>query len=318
MQYKQLTLNQRYQIGALLTLGFSVNSVAKRLEVHRTTINRELERNSSQGRYCPYTAHEKAIQRKRSAKKRNWFTGEICSFIWDALKKGWSPEQIYGYCKRHGIAMVSHTSIYRHIAKNKKKGGDLHTFLRRAKKRKRKYGGPKIKPPEFKNRVSIDLRPQIVDERIRIGDLEADLILGKNRKGAILTIVDRCSRYVFAKLLPDKKAKTVMDAIIELLSPVIDNVHTITVDNGMEFAWHEKIAHQLNTKVYFAHPYASWERGTSENTNGLVRQFIPKGSSFDGLVDDDIKKIVQMINCRPRKVLGFDVPEEFFTKGIVV
>jgi len=317
MAYKQLTLEQRYQIRVFLKAGFSISSVAKELRIHRSTAYREIQRNRSQRSYNPAIANEKALLRRKYSEKRKLLSSEMKRFIRDKLKAGWSPEQIYGYCKKNTIDMISHESIYKYIAKNKIRGGVLYKQLRRGTKRKRKYGSLR-RAQNIKNRTSIDDRPKIVETRSRIGDWEADLVIGKNHKGALLTVVDRCSRYTLAKLLPNKKANVVAKAIIELLHPVRQSVHSITVDNGSEFAFHESISKALNTKVYFAHPYASWERGTNENTNGLIRQFIPKKTSFDGLTDVYVKNIISAINRRPRKVLLFECPISVFAESLIV
>lgn len=317
MRYKQLTLEQRYQIKAFFAVGFSVSFTAKSLKVHRSTIYREQQRNSGPRSYQPEIAHEKALLRRKYSKKKNRLTPEMKSFIRDKLRASWSPEQIYGYCKKHGICMVSHETIYKYIARNKANGGLLYKHLRRGRKRKRRYGGLH-RTQNIKNRISIDERPEVVDIRSRIGDWEADLVVGKNHKGVLLTIVERRSRYTVAKLLPCKKAGIVADAIIKLLYPIKRFVHTITFDNGSEFAFHEIVSKALDTNAYFAHPYSSWERGTNENTNGLIRQFIPKGTAFDKLNDLDIKKVINKLNWRPRKVLEFDLPVVAFAKRPIV
>lgn len=317
MSYKQLTLERRYQIKALLTADYTISFVANKSKVHRSTIYRELQRNSGTRSYDSTIADEKALLRRRYSKKKRRLTPKMKSFIRDKLKTNWSPEQIYGYCKKHLVEMISHESIYQYIAKNKRRGGTLYKNLRRGTRRKRKYGSLN-RSQSIRNRVSIDQRPNVVNLRSRIGDWEADLVIGKNNKGVLLTIVDRCSRYTFAKLLPNKRATVVSSAIIELLKPVKKHVHSITVDNGSEFAFHEKVAEALNTNIYFAHPYSSWERGTNENTNGLIRQFIPKGSSFDGITDGYVRKVITDINRRPRKVIGFNLPVNFFAERISV
>jgi len=317
MGYKQLTLTQRYQIKALLTAGYSILCVADKLTCHRSTIYREINRNRCSRTYDPEIANEKAILRRKYSTKKKRLSPEMKTFIRDKLKAGWSPEQIYGYCAKNGIDMISHESIYRYIAKNKKRGGELYKRLRRGTRRKRKYGSLH-RAQNIKNRTSIDERPKVVDERSRIGDWEADLVIGKNHKGVLLTLVERRSRYTLAKLLPNKKASVVSQAIIELLEPIKESVLSVTFDNGSEFAFHQKIANELSTNAYFAHPYASWERGTNENTNGLIRQFIPKGASFDGLTDGFVEKILNSLNLRPRKVLGFSFPIEVFAERLIV
>lgn len=317
MQYKQLTLKQRYQIKAFLAAGFGISSIAKDLKIHKSTVYRELKRNKSKRCYDPEIAHQKALLKRKYSGKKKRVTPEMGRFIRDKLQQGWSPEQIYGYCKKHGIDMISHETIYKYISKDKKAGGTLHKYLRRGGKKRRQYGSLQ-RASNIKNRTSIEMRPEIVDQKTRIGDLEADLIIGKGQKGALLTVIDRTSRYTFAKLLPNKTAAATAEAMIELLEPIKDIIHTVTVDNGSEFAHHEKISKELNAKVYFAHPYSSWERGANENVNGLIRQFIPKKSSFDGLTDGYVEKVVKNINQRPKKCLEFASPVDVFAERFIV
>lgn len=317
MHYKQLTLEQRYQIKAFLTARYSICLVADLVKVHKSTIYREIGRNKMKRSYDPSIANEKALLRRKYSRKKKRLSDEIKSLISNGLKAGWSPEQICGHCKNNGLEMISHESIYRYLASNKMFGGDLCKYLRRGKKRKNQYGSL-VRAQPIKNRTSIEQRPPEVERRNRIGDWEGDLVIGKNHKGALLTVVERRSRYVLAKFIPSKKAAVVADALIELLEPLKNLVHTITFDNGSEFALHEKIASQLGATVYFAHPYSSWERGTNENTNGLIRQFIPKGTSFDGITDGFVHKMIKSLNSRPRKVLGFRFPETIFAEGLIV
>lgn len=316
MQYKQLTLDKRYQIKAFLGMSCPISKIAKEIKIHKSTIYRELRRNKSYKSYSPKLADEKSIMRRKYSKKKKRLTMKIELFIRDKLQRSWSPEQISGYCKKNGIDMVSHETIYQFIFQNKLYGGSLHKYLRR-KGKKIKYGKGQRHYP-VKNRVSIDCRPKIVEERSRIGDWEADLIVGENHKGAIVTLVERRSRCVLAKLLPNKTANVTKKAIIELLYPIKNFVHTITFDNGGEFASHEEIAVILNAKAYFAHPYSSWERGTNENTNGLIREFIPKKTSFEQITDEFLEEVISKINRRPKKVLGFDLPTNIFAGRSIV
>nr|WP_230990773.1 IS30 family transposase [Bathymodiolus platifrons methanotrophic gill symbiont] len=179
------------------------------------------------------------------------------------------------------------------------------------KKRKKKYGA-KDKRGQIRNRVSIEERPEVVETKTRIGDWEIDTAIGKNHKGSLVTIVDRVSKFTLIKKVDSKQSKVVTEATIMLLKPYLDKTHTITADNGKEFAGHEKLAEQLETKVYFAHPYASWERGLNENTNGLIRQYFVKGSSFEEIRGEEVEAVMNKLNHRPRKTLNYDTPHAVF------
>ena len=204
---------------------------------------------------------------------------------------------------------VSPEWIYQYILTDKKAGGDLHAYLRCQKKRKKRYGSPD-KRGQLKNRVSIDERPSIVDERKRVGDWEMDLIIGRLGGSVFMTAVERKTRFTVIALAANKTAEAVKDAILGALSPLAAQVETLTYDNGKEFALHEVIAEQLNAQGYFAHPYHSWERGLNENTNGLIRQYAPKGSSFDDMTSKSIQNIMDKLNNRPRKCLDFKTPNQ--------
>ena len=206
---------------------------------------------------------------------------------------------------------VCHESIYQHIYTDKAQGGDLHTFLRCQKKRKKRYGSHSRRGV-IPNKVSIDERPEVVEKRGRIGDWEGDTIIGKGHSGAIVSLVERTSRYTLLKQLPSKHAEPVCDAIIDMLKPFKKRALTITFDNGLEFAKHEGISKALDANIYFAHPYHSWERGLNENTNGLVRQYAPKNKTFEHVDDELIDLVEYKLNHRPRKSLGFKTPHEVF------
>jgi IS30 family transposase len=224
----------------------------------------------------------------------------------------WSPEQISGYGKRHGLFEISHERIYQYILADKKTGGTLYQHLRCGKKRYRKrYGSPK-RTHTIKNRIFIDDRPEVVNQKSRVGDWEIDTIVGKNHQDAIVTIVERLTKKTVIGRVTTKKAQDVSQEIVSLLLPIKSHVLTITSDNGTEFSQHEWIAKSLEASIYFAHPYHSWERGLNENTNGLIRQYIPKGSSFTDLTPERIKEIENLLNSRPRKSLNYATPDEVF------
>lgn len=227
----------------------------------------------------------------------------------------WSPEQISGYAKRHHLFTISHERIYQFILKNKNAGGALHKHLRHQNKKYRKrYGSPNRQSP-VKNRISIEERPRVVDEKQRIGDWEIDTVIGKDKHHSVVTIVERKSKKTVLRKVSAITVECVANATIAGLRSLSDYIFTITGDNGSEFAGHEKISKALKTDFYFAHPYCSWERGLNENTNGLLRQYLKKGSDFSGVTDNELIVIMDKLNNRPRKSLAYATPNEVFLSG---
>jgi len=305
MSYQQLTEGKRYQISALLAQGCSPTAIASAVEVHRSTVYRELKRNGLQGTYEPAQAHATASARRRMAQKYR-VPEQTVLFVELALSWQWSPEQICGVGKLIGMP-VSHEWVYRHVAADKAGGGKLYKALRQGHKRYRR--GTNSKRSVIPDPRSIDERPAIVDTRERFGDWEVDTVLGKHGTGALVTLAERKSRMYLVRKVAAKRASDVQDAIIDMLQPYAAHVHTITADNGSEFVEHKAIAQALNTDFYFAHPYSSWERGLNENFNGLLRQYIPKGADLRTITDDDVRQAEKRLNLRPRKCLGFKQPE---------
>ena len=217
------------------------------------------------------------------------------------MRDDYSPEQVVGVLKKQGKETVSIERIYQHIREDKRNDGDLHTHLRRQGRRYRKRGSSKDSRGVIKNRISIEQRPEVVEQRNRFGDLEVDLIRGKNHNQAILTVNDRASGMLKMKKVSSKEAVVVTKAINEILEDWKPYLHTITADNGKEFAGHEQVAENLCIDYFFAHPYHSWERGSNENLNGLIRQCFAKGSDFTNLTDQRIKEVETKLNNRPRK-----------------
>lgn len=306
MSYVQLTQEQRYLIYHLLKMGFNQTYIAKRIGVHKSTISRELKRNTGKKGYRHKQAQRKANQRRYQSRKR--LTDKDWEIVETYLEKDFSPEQVSVWVlKKHGL-QISHEWIYQYIWEDKKKGGDLYQHLRRRKKY-RKRGANGDNRGKIPCQISIEERPAIVDGRERIGDWEADTIIGKGMKGAIVTLVDRKSRFLRMGLVEQRTKEAVKESMIDLLKGY--PVHTITCDNGKEFAAHEEIAQALDADIYFAHPYSSWERGTNENTNGLIRQYISKDADFRKLTDIDISFVEYRLNTRPRKCLSFSPPMVF-------
>jgi IS30 family transposase len=310
--YTQLTTVQRYQISALRKEGLSQQAIAINIGVHPSTISRELKRNTGLRGYRPKQAQDKAMLRQREKPKAIRLGTEQIGYIRKKIREEWSPEQVSATMAQAGIDSVSHETIYRYLQTERSEGGTLYTHLRHKSRKYRKRYGSTDRRGRIRNRISIDERPAIVDQRSRIGDFEIDTVIGKNHKQALVTIVDRYSKLTLIKKVTHKRADMVGSAAIELLSPIQHWVHTITADNGKEFAAHETIADAINADVYFAHPYASWERGTNENTNGLIRQYFPKGTRFEEITEEQIKAVQEKLNRRPRKTLGFKTPYEVF------
>ena len=309
--YRQLTQEQRYQIKAYLKIGHSQTEIAHEVGVHKSTISREIRRNQGLRGYRPKQAQRFAEGRRQSKVKPR-----ISSQTWDNVRgfltQKMSPEQIQGWLQANDEKKVSPEWIYQYIVKDKQQGGSLYTNLRQKKKRRKRYGS-KGRRGQIPNRVSIEQRPAKVETRERIGDWEADTIVGKGHRMALVTLVDRKSRFTLIKKVERYTAPLVKQAMIDLLSVYgREKVLTITCDNGKEFSQHEAVAKALKTNIYFAHPYSSWERGTNENTNGLIRQFFPKGSSFEAITDEDVAFVMDNLNHRPRKCLGFRTPSMLF------
>jgi transposase, IS30 family len=308
--YHHLTQEQRYKLEALLKAGVKKTLITAQLGIDKSTLYRELKRNKKKrGGYNGTFAQELSYERKeRFSIKRKMNMGMEKFITLKLTREQWSPEQIKGYCDAKGIEMVSHERIYQFIWEDKSQGGTLYKDLRTGDKKYRKRYGSGKASRGITNRTSIEERPEIVDQKLRFGDWEIDTIIGKNRKGAIVVIVERKSGFFLMKKLKGKDAAELAKAVIRLLAPFKSKVFTITSDNGLEFAKHETIANKLEARFYFAHPYSSWERGLSENTNKLVRQYIPKKTSFENITDMEINEITMKINKRPRKKLGFKNP----------
>ena len=312
MTYAQLTREQRYQIYILRKAGHLQNFIAKEIGVHPSTITRELCRGQGRRGYRPKQADELAGARKRKRYQPR-ITASTWALVEGLLRQDWSPEQVSGWLSKERRVSVSHERIYQYIYADKAGGGNLHLHLRCRKKRRKRYGSYDRRG-QLPNRRSIEERPQIVDERKRIGDWEADTIIGQNHRQAILSLVERKSKLCLLKKVKRNTAEAIEQAISELLSPMADKVQTITSDNGREFAQHQAIATKLDADFYFAHPFASWERGLNENTNGLVRQYFPKGSDFSKITVADIKRATARLNNRPRKGLNYRTPQQVFFK----
>jgi transposase, IS30 family len=307
---RQLTLEERYQIYALRKAGYNQSEIAAELGRHPSTISRELHRNAGRRGYRPRQAQATAQARRqrrvgRRIKPVTWLLVEAL------LRQDWSPEQVSGWLKSAQRIHVSHEWVYQHIYRDKARGGDLWHHLRCQKRRRKRYGryGRRGQIP---GRVSIEERPALVETRGRLGDWELDTIIGRAPRRAIVSMVERKSKYTLLAQVERPTAAAVGEALKQQLQPYREKVRTLTADNGREFACHQEVAQCLDAAFYFAHPYHSWERGLNENTNGLVRQYFPKRSDFSQITGADLQRAVAQLNHRPRKTLNYKTPHQVF------
>ena len=308
MKKVHLTREQRYAISAMHKQGCTQTKIARAIGKDKSVISRELKRNANlKGKYSFTSAQEMAEVRKERMKKPRKLHPWLKRQIIELIEQDWSPEQIEGRLKLENKPFVSHETIYKIIRKDKIDGGTLYKHTRHRLKHRKRPVGQKI---VIKNRITIDQRPEIINEKRRVGDWEIDTIVGE---GAILTLVERKTAFMMmAKLKHGKNAKKLTEVVVKSLCAYINYVHSITADNGNEFADHLTISKKLNAKFFFTHPYSSWEKGLIENTNKLIRQYIPKGTNLNQLNEQQIKHIQHKINNRPRKNPNFYSPKEIF------
>lgn len=315
-QYNRLTREQRYAIETLLRKGEHLAEIARNLGLASSSISREVRRDGmSRQSYSCSQAQRHAEQSLRS-KAHSQIESKVWELVVDRLQnQQWSPEQISNTLKIEGLASVSHESIYQHVYRDRRAGGELFRHLRHNIKTYKKRGLGRERRGRIKNAVSIEERPAIVETRERCGDWEMDTVIGRIGGKVLVTMVERKSRYLKVLLAESKEALEVTTSIISALKPLSALVHTMTFDNGKEFARHELISELLDAGSYFAHPYHSWERGLNENTNGLLRQYFPKGSSFDHLTKQEIQRVEDLLNSRPRKRLDWKTPIDVFNSS---
>lgn len=312
--YSHLTYEQRCQIYALKQRNFSQDDIADDIGVRQSTISRELARNTGKRGYRFKQANDFAKERSIAQKsKKRVMTKVLVTKIEDALvQKQWSPQQISGRLELEDGTKVSHEIIYQHIWRDKKMGGMLHKQLRQQGKKRNKRSGKNAGRGLIPARIDIALRPKIVDEKSRVGDWELDSIIGAKHQGAITSMVERKTKLTRLVLLKGPTSDATSEAIIKRLEPLKTQVLTLTSDNGKEFAGHQKISQSLDSAFYFCTPYHSWERGLNENTNGLVRQYFPKGLDFATISNDNVQYVEDLLNNRPRKTLNYQTPNEVF------
>jgi transposase, IS30 family len=305
-----LRIQERLQIETLLNADKSQAAIAKQLNRSESCISREIRRNSRDGKYCHNIAQKRHDERRANSKysligEENWTLVRIL------LKQKWSPEQISGWLRNHAELdfYVSDQTIYEYIYADRASGGTLYQHLRRAGKPYRN-GGRKVYRGKIKDRVDISARPDAINKRLRLGDWEVDSIIGKLNQSSIVTIVERVSRYTSIIKVKSKEADEVCSAIIKKMKNNNLPLYSMTGDNGTEFSEHKKIASALDVDFYFTHPYSSWEKGTNENTNGLIRQYFPKGTDFASITESMLEEVETALNNRPRKTLNYKTPAQ--------
>jgi transposase, IS30 family len=315
-KFAHLTPEQRYKIDALINATNSINQkqIAEQIGVSEATISRELRRNS-RPRAGYQGKHAQELSEKRRFVKPFKIIGKLEEQVRAKLEEEWSPEQIVGRMTLDKTSdeelSVSHETIYKYVYRKQKKGDKLYVKLRRKRKKHRKRLKKDDNRGKIPNKIMIDKRPQIVNDKERIGDWEADTIIGLEHQSAILTLAERKSKFTLIFPLQAKTAQEVEDKITIAFESTNIPVWTITFDNGKEFTNHENIAKNLGCQTYFAFPYHSWERGLNENTNGLIRQYIPKKQCFKEIDPDFIKNVQNKLNNRPRKTLNYLTPIEY-------
>jgi len=310
--YKQLTSELRYPIYGLKQAGLNQTEIAEKAGVSKSTISREFRRNKGRRGWRPKQAQSLRDDRRQACLNGSRFSSSEWQEIERLIRLDLSPEQVSERLEFEGVLQISHEIIYQRVYADKHNGGDLHVHLRNQKPHRKRYASGQERRGAIKNRVSIDERPEIVAEKSHIGDWEGDTVIGKNHKGGLVTLAERKSRYVLAGHIRSKHADGVTGVITGLLAPHQDQCHTISFDNGKEFAEHEKVAKELKADIYFAHPYHSWERGLNENSNGLLRQYFPKGMELTDITEAQVLAAAWKLNHRPRKVLGYRTPHEVF------
>ena len=317
--YKQLDILERQRIYFLRKQGFSLRKIAEDLSRSPSTISREVKRNSGGKGYRFAQAQRKARQRGAAASSvPRKMTERMWSIVENKLGLQWSPDQVSGRLKLDAVVSVSAEWIYRHVWEDKHNGGKLYKHLRRRGKKRNSRGSEYSGRGHIPGRVDITERPQIVEDKRRVGDWEADTIVGAGHRGALVSVVDRASKFTVLHPVSSRSAGEVGEAMMERLMPYVEIVHTITSDNGKEFTGHGEITEALGAGFFFATPYHSWERGLCEHTNGLVRQYFAKGTDFREVRGDDVRRVEGLLNGRPRKVLEYRTPEEVFKEALAL
>ena len=317
MSYHQITSEERYTLGLLRQEGLCPAAIARALGRHRSSISREIRRNrsSSDGTYRPQLADWYARGRRSRSRRNCRFSPEDWATVEELLRQDWSPEQVAGWLARQDRLHISHETIYRYIWSDKHRGGSLYTHLRGARKQRRKRYGRYDSRGRLAGKRSITTRPAAVAARRQVGHWEGDTMLGAGQSGpCVLTLVERKTGYVVLGRLRARRAAEVNGRARQLIRAQPRPVRTLTVDNGTEFHEYAALERTIPTRFYFATPHHAWERGTNENTNGLLRQYLPKRRSMARLTQHDFNRIASTLNRRPRKRLNYRTPEECYAQ----
>lgn len=313
-KYHQLTHEERYSITALLRHGWTQAAIAMELGRSRSTISRELRRNVTRhdGHYRAEKAQQYSTARRRRERRRSWFSAEQMGQVEALLKKKWSPEQVSWALKERGVCSISHETIYRHVLRNKKAGGTLYTHMRIMSKKVRKRYAGKDSRGVLAGKRHITERPVEAERRLQVGHWEGDTVIGRDKHACVLTLVDRLSGFAIIKKLTARTAAQATQAAAKAFSEHAGKVSTITFDNGTEFHSYAQLERDFPVTCYFATPYHSWERGSNENLNGLIRQYLPRGTCLKRLTQKECDYIANELNTRPRKRHGFKTPLEIY------
>jgi len=317
LTYHQITAAERYALGLLRQRGLTAAAIARLMGRHRSTIGREARRNGTprDGCYRPQLADWYACGRRSYSRRNRQFTPADWAQIQELLREDWSPEQAAGWLHRFQLLTISHETIYRYIWADKHAGGTLYQHLRGARKQRRKRYGRYDSRGRLAGKRPITTRPPAAETRAEIGHWEADTVLGAGQAGAcVLSMVERKTGYLLLGQLRQRTTAAVNARVQQLIATQPHPVQTITVDNGTEFHDYARLERATATRFYFATPHHAWERGTNENTNGLIRQYLPKRQSMAHLTQYDCNRIAAKLNRRPRKRLGFRTPEECYAR----
>jgi IS30 family transposase len=314
MKYHQITHGERYRISALRQEGLCPAAIARRLGRHRSTISREYARNGSRwdNRYRPSRAQEQANGRRSRSRRNQRFDEMDWLFVDSLLREQWSPEQAAGYLRKRGTVSISHETIYCHVWKDRENGGDLCKHLRCAPKKRRKRYARYDSRGRLAGKRHISERPSWIERRSQVGHWEIDTVMGSGDGHCVLTLLERATGYVLIGKLTSRTMEETARRTIQLIRKHPEKFKTITADNGTEFHAYKKIEKATGVKIYFATPYHSWERGSNENANGLIRQYLPKRKSMAHVTQHDCNQIAEKLNTRPRKRYDFDTPEDRF------
>jgi IS30 family transposase len=314
MAYHQLSSDERYTIAALRWLGWNYSEVASYVGRHRSTISREVRRNSARldGAYRAQKAIERTNGRRSRSRQNGHFTAREFALVERKLKEEWSPEQIAGRLKQSGALSISHETIYIHVWRDKENGGQLYRCLRQATKLRRKRHNSYDRRGRLVGKRHISERPAHIEKRRSVGHWEIDTVVGGGSKDCVTTLVERKTGYAFIGKLRDRSKFENSKRLRMLIRRAPDQFKTITADNGSEFHDYVSVEQATGVKIYFATPYHSWERGSNENFNGLLRQYLPKRTSQAHITQGDCDRLAKRLNTRPRKRLDYRTPEECF------